>query len=169
MPEPAARREPSNRADTEARMERLRGLVTLLESSARIPGTRIRFGADALIGLVPGLGDVVGGVLSTLVITEAIRANVPGPVVQRMLWNVAVDVAAGAVPVAGDLFDLFWKAGTRNLALLERYHAEPARVAASTRRTVLWIAAAFGVLAAAAMASGVLLALALLRWLTGWG
>jgi len=151
------------------RLDRLRRLVGFLETAVRIPGTGIRFGADAVIGLVPGLGDVVGGLLSTLVITEAIRANVPGPVVQRMFWNVAVDLLVGAVPVAGDVFDLFWKAGVRNLALLERYHAEPARVTAATRRTMLWIAAAFGLLAATAMAFGLMLALAFLRWLTSWG
>ncbi len=151
------------------RLERLRGLVTFLETALRIPGTRIRFGADAVIGLVPGLGDVVGGVLSALVVTEAIRSGVPGPVILRMAWNVGVDLVVGAVPVAGDLFDLFWKSGVRNLALLERYHDQPARVTAATRRALLGIAVAFGLLATGTMLLGVALALALFRWLTGAG
>ena len=169
MPDESPSRSIVRHEEAAERLERLRRLVGFLETAVRIPGTKIRFGADAVVGLVPGLGDVVGGLLSTLVITEAIRANVPGPVVQRMFWNVAVDLIIGVVPVAGDVFDLFWKAGVRNLALLEQYHDEPARVTPATRRTMLWIAAAFGLLAAAAMAFGLMLALAFLRWLTSWG
>lgn len=150
-----------------ARLERLRSLVNVLETAWRIPGTRIRFGADAIIGLVPGLGDVVGGLLSSLVVVEAIRGHVPRPVVQRMLWNVAVDLIVGAVPVAGDVFDVFWKAGVRNLALLEKYQGQPALVTATARRHMIWMFAVLAFLAAGALAVGLLVALVVLRWLTG--
>lgn len=148
-------------------MERLRSLVRFLETALRIPGTRIRFGADAVIGLIPGVGDLAGGMLSALVITEAVRANVPVPVIFRMFGNVAVDLLVGAVPVAGDIFDLFWRSGVRNLNLLERYHAHPARVAASARRTLWLVSAGIGLLAGAAMAFAVFMTMVLWRWITG--
>lgn len=150
-----------------ARLERLRAFVTLLEAAFRVPGTRIRVGVDALVGLVPGLGDVMGGILSTVVVSEAIRAGVPRPVLVRMFLNVALDVLAGAVPLAGDLFDVFWKPGLRNLALLERYHAHPDRTTAATRRGLLALSVAVGLVAAAGMALAVASAVLVWRWLLG--
>jgi len=155
------------RTPSEEQLERLRSLVRFLETAGRIPGTRIRFGADAVIGLIPGIGDLAGGMLSALVITEAIRANVPVPVVYRMFANVAVDLLVGAVPVAGDIFDVFWKAGVRNLTLLERYHQHPAKVAASARRTLWMVSAGIGLLSAAALGLAIFMTLVLFRWITG--
>lgn len=148
-------------------LARIRALVRLMETAIRVPGTQIRFGADAIIGLVPGLGDLVGGVLSALIITEAIRSGVPRPVVLRMFGNVGVDVIGGAVPVAGDLFDVLWKSGVRNLALLERYHDQPDRTTSGTRRGLVALAVGVGLLAAAGMAVAVVSAWWILRWLTG--
>jgi hypothetical protein len=149
------------------RLDRLETLVRFLETAIRIPGTRIRFGADAIVGLVPGLGDLVGGLLAALVISEGIRSGVPRPVLVRMFWNVAVDVALGAVPGVGDAFDLFWKAGVRNLALLRRYHDQPDRTADASRRGLLALAAGVGLLAAAGMALAVASTVFLVRWLLG--
>jgi len=165
-PPPDSIRPPPERL-VPAELSRLRSFVTLLETAFRIPGTRIRFGADALLGLLPGLGDIVGGVLSAVVIGEAIRAGVPGPVLLRMVGNIAVDVIVGAVPVAGDLFDVYWKAGVRNLALLEAYHHHPDRTARAARRLLLALGAAVGLLAAAAMALAVGSTVVLIRWLGG--
>lgn len=150
----------------EAHLARLRTLVRFLETAIRVPGTRIRFGADALIGLVPGLGDLVGGVFSALIVTEAIRAGVPRPVLLRMFGNIGVDVIGGAVPVAGDLFDLFWKSGVRNLTLLEQYHRHPDRTRQATRRALIVLALGVGLLAAAGMALALVSAWWVLRWLT---
>ncbi|HJU64273.1 MAG TPA: DUF4112 domain-containing protein [Gemmatimonadaceae bacterium] len=110
-----------------------RALTRLLDEAIPIPGTGMRVGLDPILGLVPGLGDVVGGALSGYVIILASRHGAPPAVLARMLGNVVLDSAVGAVPLLGDLFDFGWKANTRNLALLERHLAQPSRVRASSR------------------------------------
>jgi hypothetical protein len=100
-----------------ARVERL---STLLDSAFRIPGTSRRVGIDPIVGLVPVLGDGTGLVLSLYVVLEAWLAGVRRRTLVRMLANVAVDAAVGAVPLVGDLFDAVWKANERNVALFRR-------------------------------------------------
>jgi len=104
--------------DVEA-VERLRRVARLLDSKFRFPGTRLRFGADALLGLVPGLGDAATAAISLYILAEAARLGVGLPTLMRMAWNVAVDFGLGAVPLLGDVFDLFWKSNLRNVELLE--------------------------------------------------
>ena len=106
-------------------LARARTLARLLDSAARVPGTNIRFGADAIIGLVPGLGDIGGAALAGYLVILAQRLGVPRAVVLRMLANVAVDTLAGSVPVIGDLFDVAYKSNLRNVALLERALERP--------------------------------------------
>ena len=86
-----------------------------------MPGTRIRFGWDSIIGLIPGAGDVITGLLGSAIVLHAHRLRVPRVVQLRMLMNIAVDLALGAIPLAGDAVDVFWKSNTRNMALLERH------------------------------------------------
>lgn len=117
------------------RLRRLRGIATLLDSAVRVPGTRVRFGLDALIGLVPGVGDVAGGMASAWVLIEAARLGASRPVLLRMLGNVVVEVLVGAVPLLGDLFDVGWRANVRNVDLLER-HLGTRAVAGRTPRQV---------------------------------
>jgi hypothetical protein len=95
-------------------------LASLLDDAFRIPGTRIRFGLDPLIGLVPGLGDVISSVASFLIIFAAWQRGLPRVTVSRMVANVAIDTLLGAVPVAGDAFDVVWKSNRKNLNLLQR-------------------------------------------------
>ena len=121
----------------ERRLERLRRVGWVLDSSFRVPGTRIRFGLDMIIGLVPGLGDLVAGALSLYIIAESARLGVPRSLLLRMGWNVAVDTFVGEVPILGDLFDVAWKANMRNLALLEEHLKQPI---ASTRSSVGFVA-----------------------------
>lgn len=102
----------------------LRRWSRLLDSSFRVPGTRIRFGWDPILGVIPGLGDVVSPLFTVLLLGHAFRAKVPPHVVGRMLANVLLDTVAGAVPGVGDLLDVAWKANTRNLDLLERHMRE---------------------------------------------
>ena len=83
-----------------------------------IPGTNVRFGIDALIGLVPGIGDVVTTLLSLYIVREARALGAPRWLIARMLWNVALDGVVGAVPLAGDVFDVMWRANRRNMDLL---------------------------------------------------
>lgn len=112
----------------------LRRLGYLLDEAIPIPGTGRRIGFDALVGLVPGVGDGVTGVLSAYIVVQAARLGVPLPVLARMLLNLVVDGVVGSVPLLGDLFDAGWKANTRNLALL---HAELARPGSERRASAL--------------------------------
>lgn len=102
----------------------LRKWATLLDAAFQVPGTRMRFGLDPIVGLIPGIGDVVTGFFSVLMMLHAVRLRVPKIVLARMTINVGLDLIAGAVPILGDLFDAGYKANLRNLTLLER-HAHP--------------------------------------------
>lgn len=136
-------------------LQRLRRGARLLDSAYRIPGTRIRFGWDALVGLLPGAGDLVGAAASLWIVVEGLRLGAPGPVVARMLWNVAVETVVGTIPLFGDLLDVAWKANLRNVELLERSVAEPDR----TRRrsgALLWVLGAGALLVIGLAAAGVL-------------
>ncbi len=95
-------------------------LSHLLDDFLRIPGTQIRFGLDGIIGLIPGIGDVIGAMASWIIILAAWLRGVPKVTLLRMLANVAIETIIGTVPVLGDAFDIAWKANRRNFALLER-------------------------------------------------
>ncbi len=105
------------------RLARLRRVAWLLDGALRLPGTRFRFGLNSLIGLPPGFGDAALALVSLYFVVEAVRLKVPKPVLGRMLANIAIEFAVGAVPLLGDLFDMVWKANLRNVALLERHFA----------------------------------------------
>jgi hypothetical protein len=107
--------------DVAAGVRDIRALARFLDSSLSIPGTGWRFGFDAIVGLVPVVGDLIGGVLSGYIILQAARAQVPVLTLARMLVNLGIDVLVGAVPALGDLFDAAWKANMKNVALLERH------------------------------------------------
>lgn len=101
------------------RSKRVRLLGDLLDSSIPIPGTGRTIGLDAVIGLIPGIGDVAGGLLSGYIILEAARAQVPTVTLARMLANVGIDTLVGVIPGLGDVFDAAWKANTKNVMLLQ--------------------------------------------------
>lgn len=122
------------------RLERLRRLGYLLDNSIPIPGTRFRIGLEAIVGLVPGVGDLVGGGFSVYLILQAARMGVPATLLARMGWNLLVDVAVGAIPFLGDLFDAGFKANMRNLALLERHLRVPTQSRRASRRFVVVLA-----------------------------
>lgn len=109
----------------------LRRWAVLLDSAFRIPGTNIRFGLDALVGLVPGLGDLASPIFTVALLLEGTRRGLPAVVQARMVLNAAIDMLLGIVPVLGDMADVAWKANLRNLALLERYARPGARPEAS--------------------------------------
>ena len=121
----------------------VRALAHLLDGAIRIPGTNLRFGLDAVLGLVPGVGDVAGAALSGVVILAAARHGVGAAVLLRMLLNVAIDMVVGAVPVLGDLFDVAFRASARNLALLERTLADPAPARRASALVVGGVVAGF--------------------------
>ena len=98
--------------------ERLDLLSHLLDDFLRIPGTPIRFGLDGIVGFIPGVGDVVGGLASSIIIIAAWVRGVPKATLARMVLNVAIETAVGSLPVVGNLFDIGWRANRRNYALL---------------------------------------------------
>ncbi len=98
--------------------ENLDFLSHLLDDFIRIPGTPIRFGLDGIVGFIPGVGDVVGGLASCVIIVAAWSRGIPKVTVARMVMNVAIETAVGAVPVVGNFFDIAWRANRRNYALL---------------------------------------------------
>ena len=101
-----------------ARIARIDALATLLDTALVIPGTGVRFGLDALIGFFPIVGDIITTALSLFIVHEAYQLGAPGPVIARMLGNVALDGVLGAVPLVGDAFDVLWRANRRNVRLL---------------------------------------------------
>ena len=141
----------------ERRLDRLRQVGWILDSRFRIPGTRIRFGIDMIIGLVPGLGDLIAGVLSLYIIAESARLGVPRSLLARMGWNVAVDTFVGEIPILGDLFNVAWKANMRNLALLEQYLRQPGASAKANRGFVVVLCIGLLLLTVGAIAFAVLL------------
>jgi hypothetical protein len=102
------------------RLARLRRLAWLVDGLFRLPGTRFRFGLNSVIGLTPAAGDVLLGAIGLYIVYEGYCLGASRADVGRMLANVAVETAAGAVPVVGDLFDMGFKANLRNLAIIER-------------------------------------------------
>jgi len=107
--------------------EQLDLLAHLLDDWLRIPGTRIRIGLDGLIGFIPGIGDLLAGLTSLLLIGAAWLRGVPYATLARMSINVGLEVLIGSVPVVGDFFIVFWKANRRNYRLMTRQLAEPHR------------------------------------------
>ena len=107
------------------RDETLRKLEILLDELFRVPGTQIRFGLDGIIGLVPGLGDVLAGLLSLVIPLAAWIRGVPYVTLVRMAANLGIGVLVGTIPIFGDAFDIAWKANRRNYRLLQRSLGEP--------------------------------------------
>jgi len=136
----------------ERSLRQLDSLSHLLDNSIRVPGTRARFGMDAVIGLVPGFGDMAGAVLSAYIVLQAARLGAPAASLVRMLLNVGIEALFGVVPLAGDLFDAAFKANARNVAILRREMERPG----STRRS------------STAIVGAVILALMAILGAVGW-
>lgn len=145
------------RISGEAR-ERLARLAWLLDSSIPLPGTRFSIGLDALIGLVPVVGDLAGVLLSTYIVREAAALGVPRSILARMAFNVALEGLAGMIPLAGDVFDAAFKANQRNVRLLGAWLDSPHATQRSSRAMVLWVSLGSIVLLVLIAAAGFVLA-----------
>jgi Domain of unknown function (DUF4112) len=111
--------------------ESLEIVAALLDDFFRVPGTRIRFGLDPLIGLLPGLGDAISGVASFLIVLAGWQRGLSKVTITRMIANIGVDTLVGSLPFLGDMFDVAWKSNRRNLELLKRSQYE-------SRKRQLW-------------------------------
>jgi hypothetical protein len=107
--------------NTDQSVARLEGLARLMDGAFTIPGTNIRLGLDAIVGLVPVAGDVISGVISSYLIWEARQLGAPKWLIARMMANTLLDTTVGAIPVVGDAFDMMFRANMKNMALLRRH------------------------------------------------
>jgi len=112
------------------RLGALRKLAQLLDSAFVVPGTSMRIGLDPILGLVPGIGDLISPLFTVGILWQARDLAIPRVIQLRMIFNVAIDTVVGLVPVLGDLFDFAWKANDMNMMLLERHAHEEHKAAA---------------------------------------
>jgi len=138
-------------------LRRVQIVASVLDDAIRVPGTDIRFGIDPLVGLVPGLGDLLGGAASAYIILEAARAGAPPSVLARMALNVGVDTLVGGLPVVGDLFDFAWKSNARNVKLLAGHLETPTRTRRASTALVVALLAAIALLAVGVSVLGIYL------------
>lgn len=160
-PWPAA---PAEEEESVLSNENLEYLVALLDDIFRIPMTRIRFGLDPFIGLIPGIGDWVSGAVSFLILVAGWRRGLPRVALTRMVANIGIDSLVGTVPVLGDVFDAGWKSNRKNFTLLQAYGE-------SQRRSQNWRDWAFLLLLVGAvgllLVTPIVLLLLVVHWLRG--
>ena len=147
----------------------MRVLAKLLDDSIGIPGTRWKIGLDPIVGLIPGIGDLIGAILSGYIILEAARADVPAVTLVRMLVNVGIDTILGAVPAIGDLFDAAWKSNTMNVALLERHLSGDRAAVARDKRNSWGLIALAVIVLIVILGAGLALGIAAARLLWSLG
>jgi hypothetical protein len=117
------------------RLRRVHAIARLMDTAVRIPGTGIRFGADSVLGLIPGIGDAGGALVSLVIVNEARRLGVPNQLLVKMLANIGLDTLGGSVPIIGDLFDVYFKSNWRNMQLLlEHFEMNEAELFSTPRR-----------------------------------
>ena len=148
-------------------LDRLRWLTNLMDQAWGVPGTRWRFGLDALFGLVPGLGDIVGGVIAVYALHVGRLLGVPAVIQLHMLTNIAIDATIGTIPVIGDLFDFVFKAQTRNLAMIDHWLQTPHEATKRSRRGLIFVPIAIIIVFATLTILGVWLLYILVHWLMG--
>jgi hypothetical protein len=125
-----------------------------LDSVFEIPGIRLRFGIDALLGLLPGVGDTASALASIYILQAATKYGVPRITLARMTLNIGIDLMVGAIPIVGDLFDVYWKANRKNVDLLRRhFQANPLTERRLKRSDGLFVAGLIALIAALLLVS----------------
>ncbi len=146
-------------------LEHLRLITRLFDQAFPVPGTKWRFGLDALFGLVPGLGDIAGALVAVYALRVARNLRTPNAVQLMMLMNIALDALVGTIPLIGDVFDFAFQAQTRNLALLDAWVSTPDRAARRSRRSLVLIPLAIVTVFATLTALAVWMLFILIHWL----
>jgi hypothetical protein len=150
-------------------LNRLRFITRLFDDYFRVPGTRIGFGLDALLGLLPGVGDIAAAVVGVYALRVARNFNAPNVIQLHMLVNIALDASIGSIPILGDLFDFFYRAQSRNLALIEEWIATPHKTVKRSRLGLIGMALAIVVVFATLTALAIWMIVILVHWLAGLG
>lgn len=110
----------------QARLKRLEYLAAFLDDALRIPGTKISLGWDGVIGLIPGVGDVLTATVAGYIIHQSHKIGVPKHKIARMVWNTSLDTCAGVIPLVGDVLDIAFKSNRKNLKILHEHLAKTA-------------------------------------------
>lgn len=118
-------------------------LAVFLDSKFRVPGTNIRFGIDPILGLIPGAGDVLAGLISLYFLIQAAMYGGKASVLSRMFLNILLDVLIGSVPILGEAFDVYWKANLRNARILDELQQNPQKTSRESRLWIWFIVAQF--------------------------
>ena len=150
------------RRDEEEVRRRLQRLASLLDSQFQLPNGW-RFGWDGLLGLIPGLGDLITNALSFYILYQGARLGSPPSLLIRMALNLLIDNAVDAIPLVGNIFDFVWKANHKNVQLLEAYFEKPHQ----TKRQSRWVVAGTLLFTFGLIALCLALSYALAIWL--WG
>lgn len=132
-------------------------LATILDTTVKVPGTRFYLGLDPLLGLIPGIGDILANLIGTVILGLAARLQVPQIVIVRMSLNLLINGTVGAIPVFGDLFSVWFRSHARNAELLRRAATQPQRETQHARFYVAGIIGGTVVL--------LMLAIALVLWI----
>lgn len=140
---------PRREAGDSAEVKGLEALAWMLDAAIPVPGTRLRVGLDAVLGLIPVVGDLAGMLLSGFILVHAARQGIPRVTLMRMGFNVALEAAVGIIPIAGDAFDIYWQANRRNIELLKAHLRDPRRA-----RRGDWLFASLFLAGAAALLIG---------------
>jgi hypothetical protein len=146
----------------------LEQLAHWMDNAFHVPGIGVRFGLDAIIGLIPGLGDTFTSLVSLYILNAARRYGVSRVVLIRMAANIAVDYAFGSLPVLGDVFDVFWKSNQRNVALLRRHLLSEPPVQRRARISDWFFMSGLILVLLAALAGSVFLAYSLIGGVMHW-
>jgi hypothetical protein len=141
--------------------KKLGRLAWLMDSSITIPGTQVSFGLDGLIGLIPGIGDTAGAIVSSYILAEAAQMGAPKSVLLKMAFNIGLDAILGIVPILGDFSDFVWKANQRNVLLLNDFLDRPQKTVVHSRLFV----GILGILVFGAVISIGILGFLIMRWL----
>ena len=104
-----------------SKIDKLRRISKVLDNAITVPGTKISFGLDPILGLLPGGGDTITGGISAYIVVEAARMGLPHKILWQMVGNILIDSFAGTIPVLGDFFDVGWKSNIKNIELLEKH------------------------------------------------